>query len=232
MYYAKQVSPEWQEDGLFYRYKDKRTGRTELGMNDDYYVDNIILDGNRDFIGITTNAYDKLKQLSDLWYEWEMAKEKSKYKSYSSFANPTEFIEYYVPREDGKKYSKKEIHAWIELLDIWADKNLDYEEGLFLITRKQWRTIDICGCCQNEWQRGYASSELSSASVDYIEMCYFNKGMEFIVYENEEDFENEENGCSYYVSDIQELRDILGDKVHILEYDGYIKTPKYKEVEL
>ena len=230
MLYAKQVCPEYQEDDLFYFYKDKNTDRYELGMNDDYYVDNLILDGNRDFCGITTNAYNKLKKLSDLWLEWESAKERSAYKSYSSFANATEFIEWYVPRDNGKKYSKKDIHAWIELIDNWNESEEDFEKGLFLITGKVWRSITIRGCSQNEWQEGFASEELSSASVNHIEMCYFNNGMEFIVYESKEDFDNEENGYSIYVEDIQDLRDRVGESIVVFEFDGYVKTATYKEV--
>lgn len=222
MLYAKQVDPEYQEDDLFYSYKDSKTGRYELGMNDDYYYENLILDGNRDFHGISTKAYDKLKQLNSLWYEWE------NYRS-CGFGSRTEFIEWYCKRDDGKHYSKRDIHVWIELLDNWDEKDLDFEEGLFLITRKSWRKICLRGCMQSEWQEGYASEELSNASVDYIELCYFNKGMEFLVYESKEDFYNDGDCYSIYVGDVQDLRDRLGEEVTVYEWNGYIKTPKYSD---
>ena len=85
------------------------------------------------------------------------------------------------------------------------------------------------GYCQSEWQEGYASEELSDASVDYIELCYFNKGMEFLVYESKEDFDNDGDCYSMYVSDIDDLRDRLGEEVTVFEFNGYIHTPKYKE---
>lgn len=227
MLYAKQVNPEFQEDDLFFSYKNKKTNRYELGMNDDYYVDNVIIDGNRDFAGITTKAYDKIKQLNDLWYEWECVRNKSE--SYSSFNNATEFIEWYCARDDKLHYSKKDIHVWIKLLDNWTESESDIIEGLYLITRKHWRSFTLRGYCQSEWQEGYASEDLSDASINHIEMCYFNKGMEFIVYESKEDFENDGDCYSIYVEDLNDLRDRLGEEVTVYEFDGYIKTEKYAD---
>ena len=221
MLYAKQKNPEFQEDDLFYCYKDKNTGKYELGMNDDYYYENLILDGNRDFHGISTKAYDKVKQLDSLWYEWE------NYKCY--FGSRTEFIEWYCKRDDGKRYSKREIHVWINLLNNWEDSDECIIEALQLITRKKWREISLRGYSQSEWQDGYASEELSDGSIDYIELCYFNKGMEFIIYESKEDFDNDGDCYSIYVSDIQDLRDRLGEEVTIYEWAGYIKTPRYSD---
>ena len=219
MLYAKQVSPEWQDNDLFVRHN------RELSINDDYYVDNIIIDGNRDFMSLTTKAYEKLKKLTyDLWYDWQNL-------SSCGFGNKTEFIEYYFNREDGKKYSKKEIHQWCELIENWNDDEDQIVTGLNLITRKKWRSISLRGYCQSDWQEGYASEELSSASVRYIEMCYFNTGMEFIVYESEEDYENEENGYSIYVSDVDDLRDRLGEEVRVFIFTGYSQIANYEEVK-
>ena len=212
MYYARQVNPEYQESDLFYN-----CGR-ELKLNDDYYVDNLIIDGNRDFLSLSTKAYDKVKKIgSDLWYDWENL-------SSCGFGSRTDMIEYYLSREDGKKYSGKDIHVWIELLDNWEDNEYHITTALYLITRKKWRSITLRGYCQNEWQDGYVSEELSDASVDYIEMCYFNKGMEFIVYDDEN---MEDGGYSMYVSDPEELRDRLGDEVTVYEFTGYKKIPEY-----
>lgn len=229
-YFAKQIAPEFQQDDLFYNWKDNN-GRYHVGINDDYIAESIIIDGNRDFYSFTNKAYDKLKQLNNLWYEWECVRNKNK--SYSSFDNPTEFIEYYVNRDDGKKYSKKDIHTWILILDNWDDNEEDFVRGLKLITRKNWRPFTIRGCMQSEWQEGYACEDLSDKDIEYVEMCYFNTGSEYIVFENKEDFDNDENGCSYYVDSYKSkeaLEDRLQGIVHVFEFDGYIKTPQYKEI--
>ena len=214
MYYAKQRNPEFQEDDLFFNYKG------ELRLNDDYYVDNVIIDGNRDYRSLTTEAYEKVKRISsELWYDWEY------YRS-CGFGSRKEMIEYYFSREDGKKYSGREIGVWINLLNNWEEDEYHITTALYLITRKKWREISLRGYCQSEWQEGYASEELSDASVEHIELCYFNKGMEFLVYESKEDFDNDGDCYSMYVSDLQDLRDRLGDEVTVFEFTGYKKNTR------
>ena len=204
MLYAKQVDPEFQEDDLFF------TSKNGLEMNDDYLYDNVIIDGNREFRGITTKAYQKIKE--DLWYEYE------NYHSFG-FANKTDFIEFYYGRSDGKHYSKHDIHVWIEMLE----NEICVITALELITRKKWREIEIRGCMQREWQTIYVTEEISDETVRYIEMCYFNTGVEFLVYENEDD-------CySVYVEDTEELKSRYPG-IKIYEFDGYEKTIKYREV--
>ena len=216
MLYAKQRNPEFQEDDLFFTNKSG-----ELQLNDDYYVDNVIIDGNRDYRSLTTKAYEKVKRISsELWYDWEY------YRS-CGFGSRTEVIEYYLNRDDGKKYSKKDIHSWIELMNSWEDDEYHITTALYLITRKKWREISLRGYCQSEWQEGYASEELSDASVDYIELCYFNKGMEFLVYKSKEDFDNDGDCYSMYVADLDDLRDRLGEEVTVFEFTGYKKIPEY-----
>lgn len=220
MYFAKQVNPEFQGDDLFYRWTGKG-GRNYVGINDDVIAENIIIDGNDDFLSFTNKAYDAIKKL-DL-YEFDNIN------CYWAGCYG-DFLNFYVPKTNGKKYSNKEIHAWKEMLN---KGDVDVCLALKLITGKNWYEISLRGCSQNEWQEGYATYELSDKDIEYVEMCYFNTGSEYIVYESKEDFNNEENGCSYYVSSYNskhELEDRLQAKVKVFEFDGYIKTPKYKEI--
>ena len=209
-YYARQIDPEYQEDDLFYNYKDKN-GRYQIGMNDDYYEGNIIIFGNRDYMTISTDEYDSLARL-DMW-EYECVVE--------HWDNVTQFIEYYLGRKNGKKYSTREIHEWKDILNDW---DISDEEkvckALRLMTGKTWRKVCIRGYCQSEWNYMYVSEDISDEGVDYIEMCFFNKGQEYIVYESEEDFNNEENGYSVYVEDSDQLKKEYPG-IQVYEFDEY-----------
>lgn len=220
MYFAKQVNPEFAEDDLFYRWTDEKK-HSHVGINDDYIAENIIIDGNKDYLSFTNSAYDAIKRL-DL-YEFDNIN------CYWAGCYG-DYLNYYVPKTNGKKYSNKEIHAWKEMLN---KGDVDVCLALKLITGKTWREISLRGCAQSEWQEGYATNELTSKDIEYVEMCYFNTGREYIVYESEEDYESEENGCSYYVSSWkskEELEDRLCGEVRMFDFDGYIKIPQYKEV--
>lgn len=216
MLYAKQVAPEYQEDDLFWT-----NSKNELRMNNDIYEENVIIDGNREFREFFTPAYRKIKKISsDIWYDWE-------YLSSCGFANRTEFIEFYLSREDGKRYSKKDISVWIKLLDNWDEDEDLIIRALNLITRKNWRRVTMRGYMQREWQYMYVNEEITDGEVEYIETCYFNTGMEFAIYDDEE--------CvnSYYVKDTDELcehfeYEIKKGEFEILLFDGWNKTPKYR----
>ena len=233
-YYCKQVDPEWQEDNLFYTYQDKNSKRNKLGWNDDIYADNVIIDGNNDYLFHYTSAYEKVKKIYDILYEYDLTiNPKSNHCYWDSVSA---LINYYLSKENGKNYSTREIHQWKELLKDWDEREEEIVKALELITDKKWRKTTIRGCCQRDWQYLYVSEEITDNDVRYIEMCYFNTGTEWLVYESEEDFEKEESIFSLYVDSYnakQKLSEYIGCKEEELvcyEFDGYTKTPKYKEI--
>ena len=225
-YYAKQVSPEWQEDDLFYQYKDKKTGHYNLGMNDDYYVDDVIIFGNKEFKDYTNEEFDKIRQLDNVYYEFEN----------NYWNNASEFVHAYFGRKNGKRYGTREIHAWKELFKKYEQRyDIDdvITDALKLMTGKSWRTREIHGYMQREWQTIYVSENVSEESVDYIGMCYFNTGTEWLVYESKEDFDNEESSYSIYCEDEEDLVDRIGcerEDIEIYEFVDYVKIPQYKLV--
>lgn len=233
-YYCKQVDPEWQEDDLFYTYRTKGENRTKLGWNDDIYANNVIITGNDDYLFHFTNAYEKLRQIDNIIYEYDLTSNPKSNHCY--WNNVSELINYYLSKENGKKYSTKEIHQWKELFENWNEKEEEIVKALKLITGKTWRKVTIRGCMQREWQYLYVSEEISDEGIRYIEMCYFNTGSEWLVYENKEDFENEESAYSLYVENFdvkKELSERIGCEEEDLvcyEFDGYTKSPKYKEI--
>ena len=234
-YWARQVNPEFQEDDLFYTYQTKQ-GRYEMGWNDEGYINDIIITGNRDYHHWHTKEYENLLQLGSVYYEYEPLTYKNTNHCY--WDSVTQFINAYFPKSNGK-YSTKEIHKWKELLEKYTN-HYDIEdivcEALELMTGKKWREIKLIGCCQSDWQYGYASEDVSEEYVRYVEMCYFNTGSEYIVFEDRNDFKHNENGCSMYVESWQSktyMARILGCKeseISMYDWDGYSHTPKYKRV--
>ena len=228
-YYAKQVSPEFQEDDLFYQWKDKQ-GRYNLGINDDYIAENIIIDGNKEYKGFTNSEYEKIKELGSVYYECEALF--NAHSNHCYWDNFTQFVEAYFSRSNGKKYNTREIHQWKLLVEKYTehwDEDDIMCDALKLMTGKKWRRFTIRGCMQREWQYGYASEELTDMDIRYVEMCYFNTGEEFLVFENEEDFNNDENATSYYVEDADDLNTRFDGNIRIFEFNGYLRTPQYKE---
>lgn len=224
MYYAKQVSPEYQQDDLFYQYKDSK-GHYELGLNDDYYTNNVIIYGNKEFKDLTTKEFDKLLKID--WYEWENLDQ-------YGFGNMSDYLNFYFKKTNGKNYSPKEVKKWKELLENHCYVEQIIEEALQLITGQKWRKETIRGYMQREWQTIYVNSLVSDKAVNYLEMCYFNTGSEFIVYESEEDYENE-NGYSIYLdccdkSDIAEYLGCEESDLKVFKYVGYHKVSDYEEM--
>lgn len=236
MYVCKQVSPEWQEDDLFYNYKDNN-GRYKLGWNDEVYEENVIIYGNDDYHYSTIKEFDMVMKIGESYDEYELSlKPKS---NHCYWNNASEYLNYYLPKSNGKKYSPQEVCKWKKLLEKysihWKEEDIMCE-ALELMTGKKWRPIKMVGCMQREWQYGYASNEVSDKDIEYIEMCYFNTGSEYQFYESEEDYENDNPSTSYYVDSYnskERLCEHIGCKpneLKVYEFTGYAKIPQYKEV--
>ena len=230
--YCKQIPPEHQEDDLFWTTKNH-----ELRWNNDAYVNDVIISGNKDFLGYHTKAYEKVKKIEDILYEYETTNnEKSNHCYWDSVS---QLIDYYLSKENGKRYSKKEIHKWKEILDNWYNYRQEEEhklQALQLITGKKWRTKTIRGCMQSEWQTIYVSEAITDKDIDYIEMCYFNTGTEWLVYESEKDYNEDNYSYSLYVDGYNvktNLAERIGckeEELVVMEFDDWKRIPTYKEI--
>lgn len=231
--YCKQVDPELQEDNLFWIGKNK-DNRSQLHWEDDIYADNVVICGNDDYLSYYTKAYEKVLKIDDVGYEYDCIS--NPHTNHCYWDNVSQLINYYFAKENGKKYSKKEIHEWKRLMDYWQDSEEDYLQALQLITGKKWRQVCIKGCCQRDWQYLYVSEEITDKDIDYIEMCYFNTGTEWLVFESEKDFEEDNYSYSLYVdgynvkTNLVERIGCKEEELVCLEFNGYIKTPQYKEI--
>lgn len=232
-YYCKQVDPEFQEDNLFWVGKNK-DNRSQLHWENDFYTENVVICGNNDYISYYTKAYEKVLKIDDVGYEYDCIS--NPHTNHCYWDNVSQLINYYFAKENGKKYSKKEIHEWKHLMDYWQDSEEDYLQALQLITGKKWRTKTIRGCCQSEWQTIYVSEEITQEDIDYIEMCYFNTGTEWLVFESEKDFKEDNYSYSLYVdgwnvkTNLAERIGCKEEELVCLEFNGYIETPQYKEI--
>lgn len=231
-YYARQVDWESQDSWLFFHNRKSN----KWFFEDDYYTNETIIYGNRDFAEITTTAFDKLVRFDKQdYYDFEGFFNKGYSKCFDTL---TQAIEYYFTKENGKRYTTREIHKWKLLLEQYFN-NYDLSDdfickALELITNKKWREIGLNGCCQSDWQYGYVSDKVSDKAVRYLEICYFNTGVEYRVYESKEDFENSENSYSIYVDSFraeQNLAEALCcdvNEIEIYNFTGYHKVADYE----
>ncbi len=100
-YYARQVEEELQDSDFFYHYKDKNTGKYELGINDDVYCNEVVIYGNNDFLGIITKDFKRLLDFNNANYQYFECYFNKGY--WKEFDNLTQAIEWYFPKDSGKK---------------------------------------------------------------------------------------------------------------------------------
>lgn len=218
--YAKQVPPEHQESPLF--------------LGDEFFPDNIILDGNRDYNSHTTPLYDRIMQAyDDAAREIESLDARDGCAAYN---NATEAInDYFPPLEYREKpYSTRDIHAIREALRMYGTS--DYYNGRYItamldaITGGDWKNGTIRGCCQGDWQHIiYNANDWSRADIDIFETEYFNTGAEWII----------DDDYSIYThawrdgdirAEIAAAAGVDPGDVVLCIFTGWKRTPEYMEV--
>ena len=234
-YYCRQVNPEFADSYLFYQFKNKKTGHYELAFEDDYYANDVIITGNKDFMEYWPTSLENLTKNLE-WFNDDLNG------WYGEKGQLTELANYYFKKWNGKRWSKRELAQWKRVSELTDNYSKENEEealllALKLLTGKEWRSITIRGYCQRDWQTGYVSEDINDKALNYLEMCYFNTGEEFMIYESKENFDNEEADFSLYV-DGYKVKDNLSielgcepEELEVYAYDGYIKTPKYVLVD-
>lgn len=217
--YAKQVPPEWQESPLFI---------------DGCFPEDVILDGNKDYISHTTEEYDNLfARMDDLSYELDKLETGEGW-----YKNATEAISDILPRHDGKPYNTRQVHAWRRIIDEWDYRGNDdlICEALHLMTGKEYQAVTICGCCQSDWQDAYFPADWSRDDIAHFESEYFNTGSEWIIHDEatEPAGPDDVSGYSLYCTSWnndgikQEIADCVGgspEDVIIYPFEQYQKVP-------
>lgn len=230
--YAKQIAPEYQESPIFF---------------DECFPDNIAVCGNRDFNSHTPELFDKVYTVLSVG---ELAKVLEYPKEWADwYKNATEAITEYLPPENGKRYSTNAIHALRCLVLDYSccacsQENEILCKVLSIVDGREWDWKTIRGSCQGDWQEVfYPVEEWSKEALRQFETEYFNEGTEWVVDDGEFNPETDSplniNGYSIYCTSWnedgikQEIADAEGtspENVILYAFDGYIKTPQYREV--
>ena len=129
--------------------------------------------------------------------------------------------------------SDEELH---ELEDFFGMNNPDMYARIFsILTGKDYRFFEIKGSCQRQWNYLYWS-HTDHPHFDWIdfEIQYFNEGSQWVVKEDDEDEYYYTVYCTHWKEfDIrEEIAMQLGIEpadVKLFKFDGYKRTPKYKE---
>lgn len=221
--YARQVAPELQISPL---------------MEDGFFPDGIILNGNSDFKTHITREYKQIQEcFDDMAQEWE--------DSHGS-ATISELLQDYgfrkPGRPGGKPWSSKEKHEWRLLFESGkgaGDEEVDLT-ALRLLTGSEWEEMTIRGCLQREWHSGYYRMDMwSDSDLLAFESEYFNTGTEWVIHTDNEEPKTPEDiqGSHMYVpdTDIDGVRKAIADDfgvnpedVVLYVYTGYTKVDKYE----
>lgn len=231
--YAKQVPPEYQESPLFL-------------FND--WPEDMAICGNRDFDSHCPEVFTRVyKALQD----GELCEALSDLESgagyYSEFyKNATEAInDLLYPEKEA--YSTRDIHTIKMLVAKYStcrscDENRVLCEALSVVTGKKWEYSTIRGCCQSDWQEVfYIADNWSQEALSTFETEYFNTGTEWIVHDGDSLPESPEDINGYFVyctswnedGIANEIADSAGGRpedVKLWAFDGYMQSPKYREV--
>ena len=115
---------------------------------------------------------------------------------------------------------------------------------LSIVTGEEWSCKQIRGCCQPEWNCiFYPVAQWSKEAIEEFEVEYFNTGTEWIVddgdFDPESDIPENINSCSVYCTAWNEdgIKKQIADgegldmeDIVLYAFEGYAKTPLYREV--
>ena len=237
MYYAKQIDPEYQTAPLSW----------DINNMKDTWLDGLIFDGNRNYCSHVTDEYHLIEEnASDAFDAIDdiNSGDEDNFDTAPEFGTKREVIEYYFSRE--KAYTDDEIKKFCDAVILYDDPAFEEKAMclmLELLTGKEYAVCEINGSCQGDWQNMYYPvTEWTKEELDTVECEYFNEGSEWVLADEEYDYEPSIeviSGCNYYLhgwndemnkKELAEEAGIQEDNLTMLVFDGYIKTPKYRAV--
>lgn len=216
--YAKQVPPEYQESPL---------------IHFDEIPENVFVFGNKDYQHRAEKLFkliDAANEALDAWDDFSL--KKPYYNSWKEALN-----DLLPPDEKRGEYTREERKKIIPALLIKLDRSNTSEENalycelLQLITGDKFDHAVIRGCSQGDWQNIIYPAEYGREWVKTFETEYFNLGSEWEVKEDEDD-------PGYYIycttddprREIADMANTSPDNVILYAFDGWTRTPKYREV--
>ena len=134
---------------------------------------------------------------------------------------------------------ENELEEWRKIVDLNFGKCYDGEETvarvLSLIRHKPYIHATMRGTCQSDWQGVYLPAD-EKELLPACESYYFNTGTEWIVYQNDEDYENNQSDFGIYVIDGDEQKKAIADacnvspdEVKLIELGGYAQVPYWND---
>lgn len=222
--YAKQVPPEYQESPLFM----------------DEWPENVFTFGNRDYNAHAERLEDIRRSLETAAEEFERL-QAGDFSCYVGGYSFKEILFNYLPRDDGREYTRAERLKMVQLVNNYCDCSSSDENEILcdvleLITGNKYDYATIRGCCQGDWQEIIYPAGYGREWLDAFECEYFNTGAEWRISEN--DPENDDNYYMYThawrIDDIRaEIAAAAGVDpcdVVLYEFTGWNRSPEYKEV--
>lgn len=223
-YVAIQNNSDWMETPLDMFCRDSK-GRLDLSEE----WPGIIITGNRDYWGYTTDEYEHIKRyIDELVYDWENGCYEARAgRNIAEHLNNNAFR-----RADGKRWNTQQLHKWAVLLNdilnnkYYSDDDEVFIQALSLIYNTPYAVTEIRGNSQGEWQNVYyPKDKYTKTAMEILESEYFGLGVEFWISENpvelpdnmdceeiefDKIIENNE-GCYMYVHDTYRPEDeIIG----------------------
>lgn len=247
--YACQIAPEHQDS----------THHLSSILEDPIWGNRIALRGNRNYSDHTPGAVQEVIQILENGYlyndlhdlpGWEDAAGQQP----GSLPGQLEEKVCEVVREHFRNIPEGRVpFTTEELLDLAqlteeVVTNNTILRALEIVCGGFWECGIIQGCCQSDWQEVFYDSETwTDEMLRNLEAFYFNTGSEWIAAEPSEEKLTpeeiaEEGGAGVYCIEYmeskikEEIKEYMGYKndpavqVVLYQFDGYIQTPKYKEV--
>lgn len=227
MYYAKQISPEYQESS-FYLFPDE------------YYNEEYIIAGNKEYKTFATVKWDVMQ---DYIPEIE--------NNIILEANDGEIIEtvkeYFteIENETALKIGKRIIEKVKTdiIKGYYSDEYKYYTDIYSLLTNTKYEYTTIHGICQGDWNILFYPSNYTKEEIHIIETEYFNTGVEYMVHDEEEEPEEPEEISGYCVychnysneENKKELCSIIGCKpneLKVYNIANEYKITKYNYTEV
>lgn len=168
--------------------------------------------GGRDFQDFKFEEFEKAeKYFDDFINEFESILKKDEYGFHYTYS---EVVNAYFRKNNGKKYTTKEVHKFKLLYEkIETERTYDFEdyacEILELMTGEKYEKTAIRGCSQGDYAEIIHPITITKDTIDYIEACYFGTGTEYCIYEEETQeilsVEELENNCDDFEFDYTAL---------------------------
>lgn len=220
--YAKQIAPEYQESPLY------------MGE----WPENVYVFGNRGYKD-NSKRIDEIRRgletIADTFADMQNGE------NWARNGNLHAVIWYELPREGGAGYTRAERLEIVRLAEMYCncrsyDENDIICDVLEIITGKKYDNATIRGCCQGDWNYIIYPAEYGREWLKEFEIEYFNLGDEWALYENGPDGEYVFHFYTHSWRDDEkraEIADAAGvkpDDVILYAFDGWSRTPVYKEI--